>query len=455
MLLPHDRVGSDFSWLQAQSQQESAVLKAEELEDEESFLYGNEDTGEKKTNKSSTTLFAAYKPQGMDSSGSQQNKPIFSSFGDMLDLKQTLQRTSSSVASASLDSSECEKIKNILKSLDTVDVGKIMGKMQGQKVEKQRSPAPSSSEQTAAALTLPELGNPNVRQALQSLQSLIKATKEKREQNDGSGTSQTSSDNHKARDNEEGKNDRQARMKKMESLMNELEGLLKQDGLSFLSPVIGFYCQKCEEFIGDLSSAETHAAIHHHGNSGSHKVRMDRNAEDSKGPSRHLSSSSAHPQPSERRDHRGSEYRESAEHRSHRDHQQDPQRDWRDDRDHRNKNHNEGGSHGDAMGNMSLKQEMRKERLLITVSRGQTPPPKGRAKKEVNKEQNIGSHNKIKVEDTDCKGNQSNSSGKKKGLVKYESSDSSDDDKGKTQKDKSPKKKKKKKKDKKKKKEKS
>lgn len=174
MLLPHDRVGSDFSWLQAESQQESAVVNAEELEDEESFLYGNEDTGEKQTNKSSTTLFAAYKPQGMDSSGSQQNKPIFSSFGDMLDLKQTLQMTSSSVASASLDSSECEKIKNILKSLDTVDVGKIMGKMQGQKVEKQRSPAPSSSERTAAALALPELSNPNVRKALQSLQSLIK-----------------------------------------------------------------------------------------------------------------------------------------------------------------------------------------------------------------------------------------------------------------------------------------
>lgn len=33
-------------------------------------------------------------------------------------------------------------------------------------------------------------------------------------------------------------------------------------GLSFLTPVIGFYCQKCEEFIGDLNSADNHAAIH-------------------------------------------------------------------------------------------------------------------------------------------------------------------------------------------------
>lgn len=31
-----------------------------------------------------------------------------------------------------------------------------------------------------------------------------------------------------------------------------------------MTPVIGFYCQKCEEFIGDLNSAENHAAIHYH-----------------------------------------------------------------------------------------------------------------------------------------------------------------------------------------------
>lgn len=98
-------------------------------------------------------------------------------------------------------------------------------------------------------------------------------------------------------DGEERERERRARMIKMESLMKELEGLMKQDGkelisndnpvcpvllvfytlkysmfhcfscsftgLSFLTPVIGFYCQKCEEFIGDLNSADNHAAIHY------------------------------------------------------------------------------------------------------------------------------------------------------------------------------------------------
>lgn len=35
-------------------------------------------------------------------------------------------------------------------------------------------------------------------------------------------------------------------------------------GINFLIPVIGFYCQKCEEFIGDISSAEKHGASHQH-----------------------------------------------------------------------------------------------------------------------------------------------------------------------------------------------
>lgn len=185
MLLPHDRVGSDFSWLQAQSQDDSTVQKADELEDEESFLYGNEDIGGKQANKSSTILFEAFsqfgehaKPLEMDSPalGDQhhQNNYIFSSFEDLVDLKQPLQMTSSSLASANLDSSECEKIKNILKSLGTANISEIMVKMQGQKEGKQLSPTVLGSDPTAAGLALPALNNPNVRQALESLQSLIK-----------------------------------------------------------------------------------------------------------------------------------------------------------------------------------------------------------------------------------------------------------------------------------------
>lgn len=37
---------------------------------------------------------------------------------------------------------------------------------------------------------------------------------------------------------------------------------LHLSGFDFLTPVIGFYCQKCEEFFGDWKSAENHAAVH-------------------------------------------------------------------------------------------------------------------------------------------------------------------------------------------------
>ncbi|KAM6922636.1 uncharacterized protein PEZ65_010988 isoform 2-T2 [Lycodopsis pacificus] len=433
MLLPHDRVGSDFSWLQVRSQEDSAVLNAHELEDEESFLYGNEDTGGKQAKKSSIGEHA--KLQKMASSGSQhhQNKSIFSSFGDLFDLKQPLQMNSSSVASADLDSSECEKIRNILKSLGTADVSDIMVKIQGQREGRQPSPVVPASDQTAAGLVLPALRNPNVRHALESLQSLIKATKEKREKSDGSGTS---ADKNKAGDDEEGKTEKQARISKMESLMKELDGLLKQDGFSFLTPVIGFYCQKCEEFIGDLNSAENHAAIHSHSNSSS-KVQKDKPAGDSKGDKRHFSNSTQHPHPSDR-DHRDySHSRDPGDHRNHRHHQ----RDWRDERDHRSKHHDDCRSHRAGQDNVSMKEEMRKERMLITVSRGLTAPPNVRVKEEVNKEQTVRCHSKVKVED-----NAGKEKASKSNRAIDESSDSSDDNKRKTQKAKSPKKKKKKKK---------
>ncbi|XP_036979264.1 uncharacterized protein si:ch211-195b21.5 isoform X1 [Acanthopagrus latus] len=446
MLLPHDRVGSDFSWLQARSREDPTVQKADELEDEESFLYGSEDIGKKQTDNSSATLFAAFsqigereKPREMESLvlGSQQhhqNKFINSSCKDLIDLKQPLQINSLSLTSANLDSSECEKIKNILKSLGTADISEIMVKMQEQEA-KQLSAALLSSDSTAASLALPALSDPKVRQSLESLQSLIKATKEKRARRDGSCTSQTSSDKHKAGDNEEKKREKQARMTKMESLMKELEGLLKHDGFSFMTPVIGFYCQKCEEFIGDLNSAENHAAIHYHSGSSS-EVQMDQHTGDGK---LHLhsfsSSSNQHPHPSDRRDPRDYSY-----HRKHRDYQLD----LRDERDHKSKCTIDHISHRAGQENITLKEEMKKERMLITVSRGLPPHPDVRVKEELHKELEANrSHSKVKVEDKDTKGKSSKGS-REKGKGKNESSDSSDDNKGKTPKSKSAKKKKKK-----------
>lgn len=188
MLLPHDRVGSDFSWLQAQSQEDPVVEKTDELDDEESFLYGNEDGGGKRSCDKSTPLFPAFSQTGgrvlshgkerercdVGSQQHSQNKSIFSAFGDLLDINQQLQITSSN-RSANLDSSEFEETRNILKSLGTTDTSDLIAKMRGHEDGTQESSAQLlSSVPAIAALGLPALNSPSVRKALESLQSLIK-----------------------------------------------------------------------------------------------------------------------------------------------------------------------------------------------------------------------------------------------------------------------------------------
>ncbi|KAJ0004837.1 hypothetical protein NQD34_011051 [Periophthalmus magnuspinnatus] len=216
-LLPHERSGSDFSWIQTQSAEDLVKLKANEVEDEESFLYGNDELSNSAANIANTASAPQY-----PAPSSSQSYPI-------------------------LNTAEFDKIKNILKSVGS--------NSEGAKVKHTVPPAVSEP----AAFTLPALCNPNVRQALESLQSLIKATKEKRAQEKGDGESSVSSQSSSKKVSAECK---QARKTKIEFLIKELEGLIKQDGLGFLTPVIGFYCHKCEEFIGNLSTAEKHAATH-------------------------------------------------------------------------------------------------------------------------------------------------------------------------------------------------
>nr|XP_023677261.1 uncharacterized protein LOC111849015 isoform X1 [Paramormyrops kingsleyae] len=42
----------------------------------------------------------------------------------------------------------------------------------------------------------------------------------------------------------------------------ELKRLLEHQGCDFIVPVVGFYCQLCEEFLGDMASAKMHMARH-------------------------------------------------------------------------------------------------------------------------------------------------------------------------------------------------
>lgn len=174
-------------------------------------------------------------------------------------------------------------------------------------------------------------------------------------------------------------------------------------------------------------------------------MQVDKQTGDSKVHS-HFSSSSSnqHPNPSDRSDHRDYNY-----HRGSGDHR-DYNQGRRDERDHRSKRDDDHKSQRDGEESISLKEEMKKERMLITVSCGLKPVPNVRVKEEVNKElQASGTHCKVKVEDSDSKGKTFKDSGDK-GKAKDESSDVSDDDKE-TTKAKSSKKKKKKKKEKKKK----
>lgn len=178
MILPHDRVGSDFSWLQVPSQAESTVQKTKELEDEESFLYGNDNTCKQKTASSPLSKIGEQgKLQKVDSlafsSQQHHHKSVFTSCHNVLDMKPLLQ-VSSSLASANVDSSECENIKNIFKSLDTAELSEIMAKVHGPTEEKQLYPALLGSDPSTLGLVLPGLSDPNVRKALESLQSLIK-----------------------------------------------------------------------------------------------------------------------------------------------------------------------------------------------------------------------------------------------------------------------------------------
>lgn len=141
MLLPHERVISDFSWLHEKSQEEISIQKAREYEEEESFLYGTE----------TSSLLGEYATH-------------------LVDTKQPHEMAMSAFAPSSLDEMECEKIKNILSSLSgTSHTSRMMVQTQGQMKGNEVFPAVLSSDTAVAALS-----NPNVHKALESLQSMIK-----------------------------------------------------------------------------------------------------------------------------------------------------------------------------------------------------------------------------------------------------------------------------------------
>lgn len=102
--MPHDRVGSDFSWLQGPSQKEQ---QEKDCEAEESFLYGSQE-------RESSAIASCPERRGRAQEPRQEH---------VRKVQQHLQN-SSRTASALLDSSECEKIRSILRCLGSADVAK-------------------------------------------------------------------------------------------------------------------------------------------------------------------------------------------------------------------------------------------------------------------------------------------------------------------------------------------
>ncbi|XP_029688345.1 uncharacterized protein isoform X2 [Takifugu rubripes] len=323
--LPHDRVGSDFFWLQAPNQKDSGVHKDEALGAEESFLYGKE-----AASRSFSETSCREKPGGA---------PETSTFGgveDLLNVQQHLQNTSR-IASALLDSSTCERIKSVLSCLGSAHV------VTGQEPEEEPllSPAPTAS---------PLTGQPNM---LQALQSSITAAQETCSQLDGNPTSQIPAGQHQMDKEEDRSRLKRATAGKMEVLMKELQKLMKHNGFSFLTPVIGFYCQKCEEFFGDWSSAENHAATHCCPCSA--EVRLDKCGGRDGSTQRH---------PADKEGHEDPRYRGNPG-------EQTVDGEWREERDHRNRHHPD---HRSRKESLFLEEEVKKERMLITVSQEPEPP---------------------------------------------------------------------------------
>ncbi|CAF91007.1 unnamed protein product [Tetraodon nigroviridis] len=143
--------------------------------------------------------------------------------------------------------------------------------------------------------------------------------------------------------------------------MKELQTLMNRNGFDFLTPVVGFYCQRCEEFFGDWTSAEDHAAIHCC--TCSSEVRLDKCAGGGEMHSRHPTRDGRDGRPSHKKDPRDSSCHSNPG---------EPlaDRDWGEERDRR-------GRHPAATGrkeSLFFEEEMKKERMLITVSQGPEPP---------------------------------------------------------------------------------
>nr|XP_055028499.1 zinc finger protein 318 [Misgurnus anguillicaudatus] len=260
-LLPHERVGgssssSNFSnilFWNTPNQQPEIKPEIHSVEDEEKFLYGEEEE--------------RAKPQAVTVPLAQSisvRSPVYHDVGKE-PLYQGLQEPKAPATpsiqpagsgSVKVTPGDCEKVRNLLKTIGLNPGMADICKMAARLKEKREEPGGASAQQP-------------LKPALDFLQALSKVSKSDDSRSNRSGSShsnrESKRDEKKVDEKEREKREKQIQKKRKEYLVKELEGLMKQEGSGDLIPVMGFFCQRCEEFFGDLNSAQKHVDGHKHG----------------------------------------------------------------------------------------------------------------------------------------------------------------------------------------------
>ncbi|XP_076835294.1 uncharacterized protein LOC143481230 [Brachyhypopomus gauderio] len=267
-LLPHERVGGDvgsfpriLSW-DDPSRPPDVKPMFPSIEDEEEFLYGEDEERAKpqavtvplaqsRTVQSPVdTLFSLAESPYLCKTVPNQG-PGFHQEPQVHTAPSRQPPPPPPDTTGKVTTDECEKVKNLLKTiglnLGMADISKMAARLKQKQAGQREAP--------------PTAGLAVLRPALETLQALSKAPKSEESPCNRSGSSHShrDSDRREKRSDEKERREKQIQMKRKEYLVKELEGLLKQEGSGDVIPVIGFFCQRCEEFFGDLSSAEGHA----------------------------------------------------------------------------------------------------------------------------------------------------------------------------------------------------
>lgn len=253
-LLPHERAGGDsgsvsniLSWNTPNQLLESKP--AFSVEDEEKFLYGEQEERSKPqavTVPLAQTRSARSPVHHLGKEQQAHNLQEPKAHGMPASVQPA------GLGMMKVTPEECDKVRNLLRTIGLNPGMTEICKMAARLKEKKE-------EQGAASFPL-------LKPALEALQALSRASKTDDSRSNRSGSSHSTQESKreekKMGEKERERREKQIQKKRKEYLVKELEGLMKQEGSGDLIPVMGFFCQRCEEFFGDLNNAERHVASH-------------------------------------------------------------------------------------------------------------------------------------------------------------------------------------------------